>query len=574
VELTLVASLAEAQELARWLGQARPVLGVDTETGGLDWWREDLRLVQVGDARRGWAVPWPHWGGLLLELLGRYEGPVAFHNWKFDAHFLEPRGLRLPRARVHDTKLLAHLLYPTRRAALKVLAGDLLDPSAAAPQAALEEGMRRYGWTWATVPVDFPPYWQYAALDPVLTAQLAELLLPRVRAGGLEGTYDLELTVQQLLADMERAGLPLDVPYCQIERHALLEEAARLRDGLRRDWGLEQPGSPEQLVAALERQGRRLEVLTEGGHPSIDEPALRRLEHPLAEAVLRLRHVEKVATTYLGNFVSLADGDRLHPSVNQTGARTGRMSVSRPSLQNIPRSRQARAPFRAPEGARLVFADFDQIELRLLAHYAQEERMLAAIRAGVDLHAFTAQRAYGVETPSRQQRQVAKSSNFAIIYGAGPAKFAETAGLALPEAQAFLAAYDRAFPAVRAFIQRLQTVGQRREAGEGEAYVMTWGGRRLPADVGRVYTLVNYLIQGTAAEVLKARMVALDQAGLAPYLRLPVHDELLLEVPEADVPAVSATLRETMADLTDFAVPLTVTVTDLRAWGDKYEEGG
>lgn len=570
VELTLVETLDEASRLAEWLARPRAILGVDTETEGLDWFRDDLRTVQLGDETHGWVLPWPQWGGLGLDLLNRYDGTLAFQNAKFDLHFLEPRGFKVKRHLVHDTKLMAHLFDPTGPQGLKPLGEKYVDGSSATLANQLAEGQAKHGWDWATTPVDFPPYWQYAAMDPVITAKLAAHFWPLIQP--YRELYDVELAVQQILTDMERKGALIDVEYAAIRRHELLEQAARMRDRIAAQWGVRNPGSRPELIAALEAAGETLDVVTAKGEVSVDEVALSRLAHPLAAAVLQLRHAEKTATTYFGNYLKYADADhRLHAHVNQTGARTGRMSVGRPSLQNIPRTKATRRPFIVEEGHRMVLADFDQIELRLMAHFAQEESMLQAIHAGVDLHTFTAQRAYGVEAPTKQQRQVAKSSNFAIIYGAGPSKFAETAGLSLAEANLFLAAYDRSFPRVRAFITELHTVGRQHAVSEGQPYVLTWGGRRLPCEPDKLYVLTNYLVQGSAADVLKRRMVAVDQAGLGAYLRLPVHDELMLEVPSEDVADASHVLREAMQDLTSFRAPLSVGVEVVDNWGEKYD---
>jgi DNA polymerase-1 len=248
------------------------------------------------------------------------------------------------------------------------------------------------------------------------------------------------------------------------------------------------------------------------------------------------------------------------------------MSVSRPSLQNIPRTRLARWAFTAAEGNRLVLADFDQIEMRLLAHYAQEGAMIQAIRDGVDLHTFTAQRAYGVAEPTRAQRQVAKSSNFAILYGAGAAKFSETAGIPIHEGQAFLNMYREAFPGVAAFTRGVRSVGQRRLFAEGEGYVTTWGGRRLPSNPDKLFTLVNYLIQGSARDVMGSRMLAMASAGLDEYMTLPVHDEVVMDVPAGLVEDVVETIARVMPDNDSFAVPISAGVDVVDRWGEKYTD--
>jgi DNA polymerase-1 len=430
--------------------------------------------------------------------------------------------------------------------------------------------MTKRRWTWASVPTPFEPYWQYAALDPVLTARVAGSLWPEVQP--YRQLYEQEVALEQLLTGMEARGVAVDVDYCEIERHKLLAQAEEIAHGIESAWGVS-AGSNDQIAAALERDGHPIYRRTRTGKASVDEAALGQSASPLAAEVLRHRGLVKVANTYLKNFVKYADADgRAHCSVNQVQARTGRMSVSRPSLQNIPRTRLARWAFTAAEGNRLVLADFDQIEMRLLAHYAQEGAMIQAIRDGVDLHTFTAQRAYGVAEPTRAQRQVAKSSNFAILYGAGAAKFSETAGIPIHEGQAFLNMYREAFPGVAAFTRGVRSVGQRRLFAEGEGYVTTWGGRRLPSNPDKLFTLVNYLIQGSARDVMGSRMLAMASAGLDEYMTLPVHDEVVMDVPAGLVEDVVETIARVMPDNDSFAVPISAGVDVVDRWGEKYTD--
>lgn len=572
VRLTLVDSFEEAQEFARWLSQPRPVLGLDTETEGLDWWRDRLRMIQVGDEERGFALPFPNWGGLAIDLLSRYRGPIVLQNAKFDAHHLRQwAGWRIPWERTHDTKVMAHLVDPLGPQGLKQMGAAWVDPRIPVLEDMLKKGMAKNRWTWATVPYDFAPYWQYGALDPVITARVAARLWPLAQP--YRSLYETEMGLERLLSVMEEKGMAVDVDYCVDTRHRLASRIDSLAAEIAAQWDVD-PGSSQSLASRFQALGVELTARTEKGAWSMDEAALRALDHPLADAVLELRGLRKVADTYLKNFIEFADGDGLlHASVKATGARTGRMSVSRPSLQNIPRSREARWAFTAREGNRLVLADYEQIEMRIMAHYSQDETMIAAIRSGADLHTRTAQGAYGLgdSEPSKRQRQIAKSANFAKIYGAGLGTFAATAGIGTLEAKDFLDRYARTFPRVDAFMREVQSVGRRRLAEEGEAYVTTWGGRRLPSDPDKLYTLCNYLIQGSARDVLGVRMLEMARAGLEEFMVLPVHDEVIMDVPEGDVDDVVETVRRVMPDTESFAVPLEVDVEVAERWGEKYD---
>lgn len=577
VRLYRVDTLDEAFELKRWLGERRPILGVDTETEGLDYWRDDLRMIQVGDAMSGWSIRSPEWLGFAREILEGYAGPMVLQNAKFDLHTLHHNGgITLPRARLHETKAMAHLIAPLGPQSLKAMGDAYIDPRAGMLGTQLDRAMMVNGWSWATVPYDFEPYWAYGALDPVLTARLAELFWPKVQP--YRELYELELAVQWIVTDMEERGIRIDLDYCRAHLADLRGKIALEEAGLREEYGLENPGSTKQVADSFEAAGVHLTARTEKGAIQVDEKVLKHLVaetgNDLARRLLDLRVMMKHANTYFGNFLDYADSDGfLHSSINTLGARTGRMSISRPPLQGVPRTKLARDAFVPRESGLLIAADYDQIELRIMADYAREPAMLEAIHNGIDLHTYMASLIYGVavEDVTPEQRYVTKGSNFATIYGAGLAKFAEQAGIPLDQAASFRQMYGERFAGIARFIRTVQDIGAARFARTGEGYITTWGGRRSPASKEKLYTLVNYLIQGTAADVLKRRMVELDRAGLGEYMILPIHDELLFDVPETSVEEAVATIQEVMPENEAFSVPLSVGVDVLERWGDKYE---
>lgn len=178
--LNLVDSIDEAMNLKRWMSERRPFIAVDTETEGLRWWRQKPRLLQVGDPDTAWAIPWDLWGGAILEVLAGFEGDLVMHNAGFDVKMFENwSGVDLPKHRIHDTRVQAHILNPNRATGLKPLAAHHVDPQAVGAERALHEKMRRQGWGWDTVPVDCLEYWGYGALDCILTSRLHEQLYPQ-----------------------------------------------------------------------------------------------------------------------------------------------------------------------------------------------------------------------------------------------------------------------------------------------------------------------------------------------------------------------------------------------------------
>jgi DNA polymerase-1 len=581
VTIRRVSCLDDLWEFRRWLGEQHEGdwLGVDLETTGLDWWRGRTRLGQVGDVDTGWVFEWDWWAGAVREAVRDVRGlKLVGHNVKFDAHWLARHDVRMDWAPLHDTQLMASLVDGGSPSALKTAAGKWVDPVAGVSQKALADGMARGGWGWDNVPLDFPPYWGYAGLDPILTCRLAVALWDKVESDYAD-LYDLERAVMRIIFNMEEHGARLDMPYARAKHDELRAESDRLGE-----WGKQKHGialgSVQQLREALSRCGAEFTRTTDKGDPSTDGVQLALFMQQggelgeLAQNALLRRRASKTASTYFSKFLELSDGELLHPSIRQCGARTGRMSVAEPPLQALTRGAEVRDAFVAGEGHTLLLADFDQIEMRLLYHYCRDPGLREAIMSG-DLHTETAKRVY--QDPSigkhDRRRQTAKHAGFAKIYGAGLDQFAATAGVDVAAAREFLASYDLAFPGVTRFMGEVQARGRERERDTGEAWVKTSDGRRQVSFPGTYYTLVNYLIQGTAADVMKRALVALDAAGLGDYLFLAVHDEACLEVPDdllADAVHTASAVMPT--DPEEFGVPLTVGVETVKRWGDKYRE--
>lgn len=589
VSLRRVDTIDDLFELKRWMGERRDILGVDTETGGLDWWRNRLRTVQLGDMNTGWCLDADLWKGAAKELIEAYEGDLSMANMKFDIHFLEVNGIKVKRAKIHDVRPMGHLIDPTNPTGLKPMAVRYVHRGAAAGQAALKQAMAEQKWTWDTVPTTFGPYWMYAALDPVLNCRIHEKLKPRIDAQ-FRDVYELEIASTLVLTDMERRGVRIDRVYCRDMMAKLDPYLAQMKDWIKVEFGVENPLSDPQVIKCLHEAGLSWDKKTEKGNVACDKEVLQSLPHPLAAAILQYRDANKLCHTYLRNFDEYADGDGLlHASVNPLGARTGRQSISRPSMQNLPRSQHPRNAIIAREGRSLVLADYDQIEMRLLAHFANEERMIEAIRYGdqmaeagfdgYDVHSMNTRAIFGLgmdEEVPREQRHVVKNSGFAKIYGAGIAQFARTAGIPENDARVFLELYDQRFPGVTRFQGEVAHVATLRgRAAEDElAWVTSPVGRRHPCELRKIYRLVNYLIQGTAADVFKRALVDVDSAGLGEYLILPVHDELIADVPDEALDEYKRLLPRAMEDRTNFSVPLTADVTSTSRWGIKYVDVG
>lgn len=565
VPLHFVETLDEALAFKRWLGQRRDVLAVDTETGGFDWWTLKVpRLVQVGDASAGWSIPWEGWGGIVRELLPVYnDSPVAFHNGKFDLHFLGPNGCAPQEYLVDDTMLMAYVLDASSPVGLKPLAARLIHPQATAGEHLLKDAMKKGGWDWATVPIDLPEYWIYAALDTVLTARMHGILKPQLHDAQAE-CYETEIRVLHLLRRAEERGFRIDRAYCTAKLDELYPRIEALEDEMRARYDVHQMTANRAVAEALERDGVFLPVRTKTGAAKLDDAILDHVDHPLADAVRKHRDWTRVANTYFKNFLELSGDDGiLHCDVRQIGAkRTGRMSVSRPALQTIPRTKLVRSAFIPSDGNRLVLCDYSQMEFRAIGAYSGEPLLIDAAKNGLDLHQVVADMVGCT-------RQDAKGINYGLGYGAGEEKIAILTGRSLAEVRVFLSNYWNRFSRVRPFMQSVIRSVRSRGAGTGIGYVETIVGRRPQIQVDRAYAAINYLVQGGCADIVKRKLVDLDNMGLGDTFVLPVHDEAIFDVPTEDAEEAKVLAEETMFfDM--FGTPLDAEGSVCENWGTKY----
>jgi DNA polymerase I len=568
VKLHVVTCIDDLLELKRWAGERRETpMGVDTESGDLSPWHSDLRLIQLGDKRHGWAIPWDRWGGAALEILNAYEGDFVMHNSSHDLKFMITKcGYRPPWHRIHDTMTLAALDNPVRPKGLKSLANRLVSPTASAGETLLKDGMARNKWTWATVPLDFAPYFVYSALDPVLTVHLWEQLHPRVNMA-CPDVYDLERATIRICTNMMINGMRVDLDYVRDEQARLNGFALAGREWLEAAHKITSPLSAGQISRAFVALGEEIHAYTKGGAPQMDKEALTGYKasgrtpeaRQLAEYVLAVRHSEKLVGTYLSNFAEMVDsGSILHCTINPLAARTSRMSVSSPSLQNLPRNDKAvRGAFVPRDGNAFVSCDLAQVEARLSGSFSKDPGIVQAFydadHGGQDFFCGVAERVFGERIQkSDRRRDLVKGVVYGFLFSAGAPTMARTAGVPLETMQPVVNAFMSEYPGLRrAASQTLAT------AKENGSVVTLDSGRKLPLTQGREGTQAfNTRIQGTAAEYLKRCTVEIDAAGLGDALRLLVHDEAIIEVPKADAEEALRTVEQCMTDTKNYLVPL------------------
>jgi DNA polymerase-1 len=411
----------------------------------------------------------------------------------------------------------------------------------------------------------------------------------RLRAHDMARLFrELEMPLAEVLADMELAGITLDVGALARLGSEFGSTLERLMSEIHTAAGGEfNINSPPQLREVL---FERLKIPTRGVRRgktglSTDVDVLTRLgrDHPLPAKILEYRALSKLKSTYVDALPALVDPrtGRLHTSFNQTVAATGRLSSSDPNLQNIPvrseEARRIRAAFVAAPGCRLLSADYSQIELRVLAHLAEDPVLLEAFARDEDIHARTAAEVFADLRPA-EGRRLAKVINYGIVYGMGPGRAARELGVPVAEAESYIAGYFARYSGVRRFVD--ETIAAARERG----YVTTVLGRRryLPELGARDPAVrqfaeraaTNTPIQGSAADLIKLAMLEVSRrlrtAGLRAQMLLQVHDELVLEAPEAEVGEVAALVREAMEGVWPLRVPLRVDVHSGANWAEVH----
>jgi DNA polymerase-1 len=486
----------------------------------------------------------------------------------------------------HDTMLAAYLLEPQRRTyELTELAADagiglIVQPGPASAAGDAEDGQLSLGEEGE------------AGLEPGeearLVASLADTQRPRLAALDLEPLLnEVELPLVHVLVAMEREGLKLDAErLAEVgagfgERIAALEK--EIFELAEEEFTI---GSPQQVGRVLfEKLGLSRKRRGKTGF-STDARVLAQIrdEHPIVEKIEQWRELSKLKNTYLDSLPDLIDPEtgRVHTTFNQAATTTGRLSSTNPNLQNIPIrteiGRPVRGCFVAERGARLLSADYSQVELRVLAHVAEEEVLKEIFRAGDDVHAATAAEVFAIsrEDVDVGQRSKAKMVNFGIVYGLTGFGLADRLNIPRKEGEEFVARYLERFPAVRAF--REQVV----ERAQEEGYVKTLMGRRRPIPElrsGNPNTrrlgerlAVNTVIQGTAADIIKVAMVrcqsALREAGTKTRLVLQIHDELLFEGPPSEMDDAAKLVRREMCAAYQLDPSLEVDVGVGRDWLD------
>jgi DNA polymerase-1 len=599
IEVQVVDTPTKLEALVTELNKAK-VISFDTETTSTDEMQANLVGISLSvQAETGYYIPVGHKSGqnlsaeqvvsaLRTPMTNPEIGKVA-HNAKYDYIMLARYGLEVTPL-TFDTMIAEFVIDPgSRHLGLKNLSEVRLGEEMTHIEDLIGKGKNQLSMD----KVDIQVAAAYAAADAETTLRLMPLQRKELeRAGGMKLMDEIEMPLISVLANMEMSGILIDLPFfasMSEELQGRLNEIARqVYQSVGKEFNL---NSTQQLSDVLFNR-LRLEPPDRGkktasGHYSTSASVLESLsgKHEVVDWVLEHRELSKLKSTYLDALpaaVNPATG-RVHTSYSQTGAVTGRLSSSNPNLQNIPirtaEGRRVRNGFIAGPGNVLLSVDYSQIELRIVAHMAEDEGMLTAFRQGQDIHATTAAAIYSVplEAVTKEQRRHAKAINFGLIYGMSVFGLTRSTELTLAESQDFVDAYFKRFPGVKRYLD-----GIRKIAAE-QGYVETLLGRRRyfpmlknPTNINlrnrEEREAINAPIQGTAADIMKIAMLkipaALQGAGLSGKMLLQVHDEIVLECPQSELDVTARIVQETMETAYLLSIPL---LTEAR-WGPRWGE--
>ena len=594
----------DTNTLANWITRlkATPEFSFDTETTSLVYLEAELVGVSFAVAPAQAAyVPVAHCylatppqltrDQLLIPLQTLFHDPsktLIGHNVKYDLHILANLGISV-KNQIHDTMLMSYVYNSTAsRHDLDSLALKFLNQKGLSFAEVAGKGTRQI--TFDLVDIDTAT--RYSAQDADFTLQLKNALWPRLSAiPTLTWVYThIELPLVPVLLQMERHGVLIDCEQLNIQGQELGQRIAQLEqqawDMVGHTFNL---GSPKQLQTILFDQFK-LPVLrkTPTGQASTAEDVLEELawDYPLPKVILEHRSLSKLKSTYVDKLPTQINltTRRVHTSYHQAVASTGRLSSTDPNLQNIPirtdAGRRIRQAFIAPSGHQLLSADYSQIELRIMAHLSEDPQLVQAFHHGLDIHRATAADIFAVpeNAVDDNQRRSAKAINFGLIYGMSAFGLSKQLGIERHAAQEYMDLYFSRYPGVKAFMEHT------REKAHRDEYVETVFGRRLYLpDINsknhqsRLYaerTAINAPMQGTAADIIKLAMITVHRLINTdfPHVKMimQVHDELVFEVPLAQVEVFKPAVTAAMVNAAQLTVPLVVDIGIGQHWGEAH----
>jgi DNA polymerase-1 len=562
----------------------------DTETDSLD--AKNANIIGFSfcfDDKKAYYVPLSHTYLGVIEQVSKTAASYALkilnqrklvlQNFKYD-YLVIKNNFNVELKLYADTMILSWLLNTQEKVGLDYLANKYFNHTMIAFKDVVKKGE-----TFANV--DVANACEYAAEDAYMTYKLYFALIEALKAQEsthlIDIAHEVEFEFIYVLAYMQEHGIKIDTSFLQTLKEKTSNELKAITQEIFKLSQCEfNINSTKQLgVVLFEQLQLPTFKKTKTGY-STNESVLQKLydKHEIVPKILEYREAYKLQSTYIEPLLELAKNDKHHKiytSFLQTGTATGRLSSKNPNLQNIPvrtsMGRQIRDAFIADEHKVLIGIDYSQIELRLLAHFSQDEALMNAFQQGLDIHLQTAVKIFGEEA-SKEKRDVAKTINFGLLYGMGSKKLSETLGITTAEAKGYIESYFKAFPTVKSYLKSIE------EFALEHGYVQTLLKRQRMFDFNSVGGMqkamflreaVNTMFQGSAADLIKLAMIKIYnefKTSNDVSMLLQIHDELIFEVNENRVETISERLKQIMENIYTLRVPLSVSVKSAKRWGE------
>lgn len=585
-------SIIKEEDLKNLLREAQkaPYIILDTETTSLETMDTELLGIALSYKRgEAFYIPLRTKEGEFLPLntvrilfneFFQSSPKIIGHNLKFDWQVFLSHGFQVPKAYA-DTMLMAWLIDSTSSYKMDFLAQKYLDNYTTISFKDIVEKDKNFS------SVDLKTATEYSAEDADITLRLFETLLPLIQKENLESLlFELEMPLMEVLNIMEIKGILLDKKQIEKNKISLKEKESRLEKEI-----FDLAGESFNILSPQQTQTilLKMNLMEENGKKNLSTSSqnLKKIsqEHPILEKIIQYRSYKKLVNSYLNvlpDLVQKATG-RIHTSFFQPGTETGRLSSARPNLQNIPikdeEGKAIREAFVAPKGYKLLSADYSQIELAVLAHLSQDPSLCESFREGKDIHSQTAQKLFKVDSINENQRRIAKTINFGVLYKMSAFRLSHELKIDFKEAKSFIDNYFETYKEISTFFEKqIEFVSEK-----GYSQTILGHKRPLRGILSSNYlerteaerASINSIIQGSAADIVKLAMIKTQEA-LAPfqnkaYMLLQVHDELLFEIQEDIFEEVSSLIKKEMEEAVQLIIPLKVNLKEGVSWGIMQE---